>query len=262
VLVGADGIHSVLRRLLHPNDGGIRWQGVQLWRGAVEWPVFETGDVMLIAADRMAKLTVYPIAQGRTAKTQLTNWVMHGQVATGEFPPPRREDWSRPGKLAEVLPFAGRLMLPFFGPEALIRATPDFFEYPQCDRDPLPWWMQGRVMLLGDAAHPMYPTGSNGASQAILDARCLSTLLAELSPEAALNAYKVERLPRTSDVVRSNRAGGPERVMDVVADRAPRGFARLEDVISPEEVAAVVGGYARLAGFADPGQRRQSLGCR
>jgi len=243
VLVGADGIHSVLRRLLHPNDGGIRWQGVQLWRGAVEWPVFETGDVMLIAADRMAKLTVYPIAEGRTAKTQLTNWVMHGKVATGEFPPPRREDWSRPGKLVEVLLFARRLRLPFFDPEALIRATPEFFEYPQCDRDPLPWWSQGRVTLLGDAAHPMYPTGSNGASQAILDARSLSTLLAELSPEAALNAYEAERLPRTADVVRSNRAGGPERIMDVVADRAPAGFARLEDVISPEEVAAIVGGY-------------------
>ena len=254
VLVGADGIHSVLRGLLHPNDGGIRWQGVQLWRGAVDWPVFEGGDVMLIAADLMAKLVVYPIAEGRAAATRLTNWLMHGKVATGEAPPPRREDWSRRGSLGDVLPFARRLRLPFFDPAALIRATPDFFEFPQCDRDPLPWWTRRRVTLLGDAAHPMYPSGSNGAAQAILDARCLARLLAELSPEAALKAYEAERLPKTAEVVRSNRVNGPERVMDVVAERAPDGFTRLEDVIAPEELASIVGGYARLAGFADPGQ--------
>jgi 5-methylphenazine-1-carboxylate 1-monooxygenase len=252
VLVGADGIHSILRGLLHPEDGGIRWQGVQMWRGAVDWPAYESGDVMVIAADLVAKLTVYPIAEGRTAGTRLTNWVMYGKVATGELPPPRREDWSRPGKLEEVLHFAKRLQLPFFDVEALIRATPQCFEYPQCDRDPLPWWTKGRVTLLGDAAHPMYPVGSNGASQAILDAGCLARLLSKRTPEAALRAYEAERLPKTAEVVCSNREGGPERVMDVVAERAPNGFTRLEDVIGPEEVAAIVGGYARTAGFADP----------
>jgi 5-methylphenazine-1-carboxylate 1-monooxygenase len=252
VLVGADGIHSILRGLLHPEDGGIRWQGVQMWRGAVDWPAFESGDVMFIAADLVAKLTVYPIAAGRTAATRLTNWVMHGKVATGELPPPRREDWSRPGKLEEVLQFARRLQLPFFDVEALVRATPQCFEYPQCDRDPLPWWTKGRVTLLGDAAHPMYPVGSNGASQAILDAHCLARLLSELTPEAALRTYEAERLPKTAEVVRSNREGGPERVLDVVAKRALDGFTRLEDVIAPEEVEAIVAGYARTAGFADP----------
>jgi 2-polyprenyl-6-methoxyphenol hydroxylase-like FAD-dependent oxidoreductase len=253
VLVGADGIHSVLRGLLHPDDGGIRWQGVQLWRGAVDWPVFEGGDVMFIAADLMAKLVVYPIAEGRTAATRLTNWLMHGKVATGELPPPRREDWSRPGRLEDVLKFAKRLRLPFLDVEALIRATRQYFEFPQCDRDPLPWWTRRRVTLLGDAAHPMYPSGSNGAAQAILDARCLARLLAELSPEAALNAYEAERLPKTAEIVRSNRVNGPEQVMDVVAERAPDGFTRLDDVIAPEELASIVGGYAQLAGFADPG---------
>jgi 2-polyprenyl-6-methoxyphenol hydroxylase-like FAD-dependent oxidoreductase len=169
MLLGADGIHSVVRAQLHPRDGGIRWQGSQLWRGAVDWPVFEGGDVMLIAADAMAKLTIYPIAEGRSAGTRLTNWVMNGKVSNGASPPPRRENWSRPGKLEEVLPFANRFRLPFLDLEALIRATPEFFEYPECDRDPLPWGTQGRVTLLGDAAHPMYPTGSNGSAQAILD---------------------------------------------------------------------------------------------
>jgi 5-methylphenazine-1-carboxylate 1-monooxygenase len=253
VLVGADGIHSVLRGLLHPEDGGIRWQGSQLWRGVVDWPVLDSGNVMLIAAGSKAKLTIYPIAEGRSAGTRLTNWVMNGKVASGAFPPPRREDWSRPGKLEEVLPFAKRLQLPFLDVEALIRATPQFFEYPECDRDPLPWWTQGRVTLLGDAAHPMYPTGSNGAAQSILDARCLAKLLTQLAPEAALKAYETERLPKTAEIVRSNRKGGPERVMDLVADRAPDGFNCLEDVITPAELAAIVGGYARLAGFARPG---------
>jgi 5-methylphenazine-1-carboxylate 1-monooxygenase len=208
---------------------------------------------MFIAADLMAKLVVYPIAEGRTAATRLTNWLMHGKVATGELPPPRREDWSRPGRLEDVLKFAKRLRLPFLDVEALIRATRQYFEFPQCDRDPLPWWTRRRVTLLGDAAHPMYPSGSNGAAQAILDARCLARLLAELSPEAALNAYEAERLPKTAEIVRSNRVNGPEQVMDVVAERAPDGFTRLDDVIAPEELASIVGGYAQLAGFADPG---------
>jgi 2-polyprenyl-6-methoxyphenol hydroxylase-like FAD-dependent oxidoreductase len=128
----------------------------------------------------------------------------------------------------------------------LIRATPGFFEYPECDRDPLPWWTQGRVTLLGDAAHPMYPTGSNGSAQAILDARCLARLLSELAPEAALSAYEAERLPKTAEVVRNNRRGGPERVLDLVAERAPKGFNCLEDVITSAELADIVGGYARL----------------
>jgi 2-polyprenyl-6-methoxyphenol hydroxylase-like FAD-dependent oxidoreductase len=252
VLVGADGIHSVLRALLHPRDGGIRWQGSQLWRGAVDWPAFEGGDVMVIAADSMAKLTVYPIAEGRTPGTRLTNWIVNGKVADGASPPPRREDWSRAGKLEEVLPFARRFRLPFLDLEALVRATPRFYEYPECDRDPLPWWGEGRVTLLGDAAHPMYPTGSNGSAQAILDARCLARLLSDLSPEAALKAYEAERLPQTAEVVRSNRRGGPERVLDLAAERAPDGFVRLEDVIPAKELADIVGGYARLTGLAKP----------
>jgi 2-polyprenyl-6-methoxyphenol hydroxylase-like FAD-dependent oxidoreductase len=249
VLVGADGIHSALRALLHPRDGGIRWQGSQLWRGAVDWPVFEGGDVMLIAADSVAKLTIYPIAEGRSARTRLTNWIVNGKISNGASPPPRRENWSRSGKLEEVLPFANRFRLPFLDLEALIRATPEFFEYPECDRDPLPWWTQGRVTLLGDAAHPMYPTGSNGSAQAILDARRLARLLSQHPPEAALKAYEAERLSKTAEVVRNNRRGGPERVLNLVADRAPDGFRRLEDVITSGEVADIVSGYARLTGL-------------
>jgi 2-polyprenyl-6-methoxyphenol hydroxylase-like FAD-dependent oxidoreductase len=250
VLIGADGIHSAIRARLHPDDGGIRWNGIQMWRGAVEWPAFEGGDTMIIAGDMKEKLVLYPIAPGASATTRLTNWVVCAQIGDASKPPPRREDWSRLGQLDEVLAHVARFRIPFLDVAALVRATGEFWEYPMCDRDPLPFWTQGRVTLLGDAAHPMYPVGSNGASQAVLDARCLADLLATQAPEAALAAYGAERLPKTAEIVRANRKGGPERVVDEVSARAPDGFARLEDVISREELAAIAGGYAQMAGFA------------
>lgn len=250
VLIGADGIHSVIRASLHPDDGGIRWNGIQMWRGAVEWPAFEGGDTMIVAGDMKEKLVLYPIGAGASAATRLTNWVVCAQIGDASKPPPRREDWSRPGQLDEVLAHIARFRIPFLDVAALVRATPEFWEYPMCDRDPLPFWTLGRVTLMGDAAHPMYPVGSNGASQAVLDARCLADLLASHAPEAALAAYAAERLPKTAEIVRANRKGGPERVVDEVSARAPDGFARLEDVISREELGAIAGGYAQMAGFA------------
>ena len=250
VLIGADGIHSTIRATLHPDDGGIRWNGIQMWRGAVEWPAFEGGDTMIVAGDMKEKLVLYPIGAGNSAETRLTNWVVCAQIGDASKPPPRREDWSRPGQLDEVLAHVARFRIPFLDVAALVRATPEFWEYPMCDRDPLPFWTQGRVTLMGDAAHPMYPVGSNGASQAVLDSRCLADLLASQAPEAALAAYAAERLPKTAEIVRANRKGGPERVVDEVSARAPDGFARLEDVISREEIAAIAGGYAQMAGFA------------
>jgi 2-polyprenyl-6-methoxyphenol hydroxylase-like FAD-dependent oxidoreductase len=250
VLIGADGIHSVIRAALHPDDGGIRWNGIQMWRGAVEWPAFEGGDTMIVAGDMKEKLVLYPIGAGASAATRLTNWVVCAQIGDASKPPPRREDWSRPGQLEEVLAHVARFRIPFLDVAALVRATGEFWEYPMCDRDPLPFWTDRRVTLLGDAAHPMYPVGSNGASQAVLDARCLADLLASHAPEAALTAYAAERLPKTAEIVRANRKGGPERVVDEVSARAPDGFARLEDVISRQELVAIAGGYAQMAGFA------------
>ena len=250
VLIGADGIHSIIRAALHRDDGGIRWNGILMWRGAVEWPAFEGGDTMIVAGDMKEKLVLYPIGAGASAATRLTNWVVCAQIGDASKPPPRREDWSRPGQLEEVLAHVARFRIPFLDVAALVRATPEFWEYPMCDRDPLPFWTQGRVTLMGDAAHPMYPVGSNGASQAVRDARCLADLLASHAPEAALAAYAAERLPKTAEIVRANRKGGPERVVDEVSARAPDGFARLEDVISREELVAIAGGYAQMAGFA------------
>jgi 2-polyprenyl-6-methoxyphenol hydroxylase-like FAD-dependent oxidoreductase len=248
VLIAADGIHSAARAQLHQGDPGIRWQGIMMWRGAVEFPPFLDGNSMIIAGDMQEKLVLYPIARGQGGR-RLTNWVVCIRQGTGELAPPK-QDWNRLGELEDILPTVRRFALPQLDVEALVRATPQYFEYPMCDRDPLPWWTQGRVTLLGDAAHPMYPVGSNGASQAILDARFLAPLLAAMPAEQALAAYEAERLPKTAEIVRLNRSGGPERVVDVVSARAPNGFDRLEDVISREELAAIAGGYAQTAGFA------------
>ena len=132
----------------------------------------------------------------------------------------------------------------------MIRAAETVLEFPMVDQDPLPSWGFGRATLLGDAAHPMYPMGSNGASQAILDARCLADGLAGAPAPAALRSYEAERLPATAGIVRSNRAGGPERVIDLVASRAPQGFADIAAVATEAELADITQGYARLAGFA------------
>lgn len=250
VLVGADGIHSAVRAALHPDDGGICWNGIAMWRGAVDWPAFEGGDTMVIAGDAVAKLVLYPIGPGTLPGHRLTNWVIYARVAAPGSTPPARESWSRRGRHEEFGHLVRRIHLPYTDTEAMIRATADVFEYPMCDRDPLPWWTRGRVTLLGDAAHPMYPVGSNGSAQAILDARCLTDLLAAHDAPAALAAYDARRRPATAEVVRSNRAGGPERVIDLVASRAPGGFQAVGDVATPTELASIVRGYAHLAGFA------------
>jgi 2-polyprenyl-6-methoxyphenol hydroxylase-like FAD-dependent oxidoreductase len=250
VLIGADGIHSYVRATLYPNEGPVRWNGSMLWRGALDWPQFLTGRSMVIAGGMAAKLVVYPIGEGARADRPLTNWAVLVKVGEGGVPP-NKEDWSRPGRFEDLMPHVQRFRIPYVDAKALIEATPEFWEYPMCDRDPLPRWSHGRVTLLGDAAHPMYPVGSNGASQAILDARCLADLLKNADhPVQALWAYEQERLPPTAQIVKMNRSGGPEGVIDAVEQRAPDGFQNIDDVLSFEERKAIVRGYAGAAGFA------------
>ena len=120
---------------------------------------------------------LYPIGAGTAPDRRLTNWAVMARVADGSAPPPRREDWSRPGRWEDLGPHLKRFRLPYFDVDAPDRGDRRVLGIPVCDRDPLPRWSHGRVTLLGDAAHPMYPVGSNGASQAILDARCLADWL-------------------------------------------------------------------------------------
>ena len=251
-LVGADGIHSVLRGRLYPDEGPPVWNGTMLWRGAADWPVWLDGRTMIISGGMAAKFVYYPIhADPARPDQRLTNWAVMARVAEGGVPP-RREDWNRPGVLAELEPLVReRFRLDFVDPMALIGASGEFYEYPLCDREPLPRWSFGRVTLLGDAAHPMYPVGSNGASQAVLDARALARhLIAMPDVPAALAAYDAERRPMTSEIVLNNRKGGPERVIDVLEARAPDGFSDVEAIASHAEREAIVRGYATMAGFA------------
>jgi 2-polyprenyl-6-methoxyphenol hydroxylase-like FAD-dependent oxidoreductase len=250
VLVAADGIHSTVRALLFPDEGPPRWNGVMMWRGATDWPSFGGGRAMLIAGGTAAKLVVYPIGEGRTPGTTLTNWAICIRTGRPGDPPPERQDWSRPADPADLDEHIGRFRLGQVDHAALVRATPEAFVFPMCDRDPLPRWTHGRVTLLGDAAHPMYPMGSNGAGQAVLDAAALSACLVRrpADPAAALAAYEDERLAATTEIVLRNRVGGPESVIDEVERRAPDGFARLDDVIGAAELDAVVNGYARVTG--------------
>jgi 5-methylphenazine-1-carboxylate 1-monooxygenase len=248
-LIAADGIHSTVRQALYPSEGPPEWNGVMLWRGAVRHKPFQTGRTMIISGGMNAKLVVYPIANEEGGV--LHNWAVAAKVSDGSTPPPRREDWSRLGRYDDLLPhIQGVFHLPMIDPLAIIQATSEFYEYPMCDRNPLPRWSFDRVTLLGDAAHPMYPMGSNGASQAILDAKCLGRQLVEQRHvQAALAAYDEERRPATARIVHGNRSGGPERVIDVIEQRAPEGFARLQDVASHDELEAIVKGYSKIAGF-------------
>ena len=252
-VIGCDGIHSAIRRQLYPDEGAPKWNGIMLWRGACLWEPFLTGRSMVISGGMDAKLVLYPIANDNRADGKvLMNWAVAAKIGDGSTPMPRREDWNREGVMSELLPFVDNTFnLDVLDPLALIGATGTFYEYPMCDRDPLEQWTFGRITLLGDAAHPMYPVGSNGASQAVLDARCLADKLAAGTGDIcrALQAYEAERLPATSEIVRQNRSGGPERVIDLVNQRAPDGFERLEDVASQAELEAVVRGYQKTAGF-------------
>src|SRR5882724_8975017 len=208
ILIGADGIHSQVRETLFPDEGPPCWNGLMLWRGARDWPLFLTGRSMIIAGGLNAKAVVYPIAEGSGPASRLTNWAVLVRVGDGSAPPARREDWSNLGRPEELMPYVSGFSIPQMDFAGLLRATPEFWEYPCCDRDPLPYWSSGRVTLLGDAAHPMYPVGSNGASQAILDARCLADALARSEhPRQALVTYEQKRLPMTAEIVRSNRRG-------------------------------------------------------
>ncbi|OJU31763.1 MAG: flavin-dependent oxidoreductase [Alphaproteobacteria bacterium 64-6] len=249
VLVGCDGIHSALRAQLVPNEGPPKWNGAILWRGVTESTPYLDGRTMIMAGHERQKFVCYPISRRALDEGRaLVNW-----IAELRYDPDhewRREDWNRAGRLDEFLPHFESWQFGWLDVPGLIRGARACFEYPMVDRDPLPSWGSGRVTLLGDAAHPMYPIGSNGASQAILDARVLTReIRAHGLGSEALGAYAAERNPATARIVLANRANGPEQVMQLVEERAPQGYARIEDVLSLTELENAAAGYKRLAGF-------------
>jgi 2-polyprenyl-6-methoxyphenol hydroxylase-like FAD-dependent oxidoreductase len=250
LLIAADGIHSAARRVFHPDEGPPRWNGAVMWRGVSEARQVLDGHTMIMAGHSRQKFVCYPIGRGSQAGLHQINFVAELRFEATELQ--EREDWNKPGNLADFLPAFEGWRFDWLDVPALIRAAPQTYVYPMVDRDPLPRWSHGPVTLLGDAAHPMYPIGSNGASQAILDARVLTGCLRHHhgDPERGLARYDEIRREATAAIVLANRAQGPEVAMQLVEERAPDGFARLHDVVSPEELQAIADRYKRLAGFA------------
>ena len=247
LLIAADGIHSTVRDKLYPDEGPPIWNGRILWRGVTEADPFLSGRTMIMAGHQHVKFVCYPIAQ-RENGAALINWIAERTLDPNYQW--RREDYNRAAKFEEFLPWFEDWWFGWLDVPGLIRNCLHAYEYPLVDRDPLPRWTFGPVTLMGDAAHPMYPIGSNGASQAILDARTLAReILGKGMTVAALEAYEAERRPATSELVLLNRQNGPEQVMQLVEERAPDGFEVVTDVLSQQELESIAANYKRVAGF-------------
>lgn len=248
-LVGCDGIHSAIRKQLHPNEGVPRYSGVNMWRGVTVAPPFLGGAAMVRAGWlTTGKLVIYPIRDNADGQgNQLINW-----VAELETPAHKARAWNTPGDLTDFSLAFADWKFDWLDVPALLAQSESVLEYPMVDQDPLPFWGEGRVTLLGDAAHPMVPRGSNGAAQAILDARSLRGHLATADIERALASYEAERRPATSAVVLANRATPPDAILREVYERTgDRVFDDISDVISPDEMEELLQQYRRLTAGAD-----------
>jgi 5-methylphenazine-1-carboxylate 1-monooxygenase len=263
LLVGADGIYSTVRRLLHPDEGAPLWNGVRMWRGVTEVGEFLTGDTMLVMGSHdVGRMVLYPISKKVAERGRcLVNWVAEVRVSPRPHGREATADWTREGRLEDVLPYFADWRHDGFDVPALLTDAAWILDYPMIDRDPLPFWGRGRVTLAGDAAHPMYPVGSNGGSQAILDARILARELAASAtdPIAGLRSYEKIRLPEANAIVMACRNMPLDKMLDLIAARAPEGFDRIEDVLDPDEVASVRGIWKQTTDLdAEALNRRES----
>jgi 2-polyprenyl-6-methoxyphenol hydroxylase-like FAD-dependent oxidoreductase len=248
IAIACDGVNSVVRQQLYPGEG-LRFVGINTWRGVTRARPFLTGRSFVRAGSiHNGNIVIYPIiddvdGEGR----QLVNWT--AQVAQPGYD---RNDWNKPGRLDDFFHIYASWHFEWLDVADLIRRSEVIFEYPMVDRDPIDRWTFGRVTLLGDAAHPMYPRGSNGAAQAIIDARVLADRLAgDGDPLAALRAYEAARSGPTARVVRTNREHPPDyiirRVEELVGDQA---FDDLGRYITQAELQRLSDDYKRVAGFA------------
>ena len=255
IAIAGDGIHSTIRKQLYPDEGEPIYSGYNMWRGVTRWPRFLSGASMVRAGWlATGKMVIYPIRNDIDgAGSQLVNW-----VAEIETPQHEARDWNRPGALADFVGAFKDWRFDWLDVPAMIGAAEVILEFPMVDQDPLPRWSFGRVSLLGDAAHPMVPRGSNGAGQAIVDARALADCLcATEDPVAALRAYEEIRREATANVVRTNRTNPPDAILrEVYLRTGDRPFDDIDAVISRDELAAISDSYKRVAGYDHDTARR------
>jgi 5-methylphenazine-1-carboxylate 1-monooxygenase len=248
IVIACDGVNSAVRKQLYPDDR-IAFTGINTWRGVTRRkPILDGRTYLRVGALKTGKMVIYPIRDFDDG-TQLINW-----VAELERPNNTANDWNAAGRKQDVLPIFESFRFDWLDIAALIENAETILEYPMVDKDPIDQWSFDRITLAGDAAHPMYPRGSNGSAQALIDARTLSDLLAHSdNPIAALKTYEAERRPKTSRIVETNRTSPPDiiniRVEELVGDRP---FDNLDDFISQQELKKLSDAYKQVAGFVAP----------
>jgi 2-polyprenyl-6-methoxyphenol hydroxylase-like FAD-dependent oxidoreductase len=249
VAVACDGVNSAVRRQFYPGER-VAFTGINTWRGvSVHRPILTGRSYLRIGTVDTGKMVIYPIVDDVDGRgSQLINW-----VAEMRQPPDVMNDWNKPGLLSDFLPIFERWRYDWLDVPQLIRSATQVFEYPMVDKDPVPRWTFRRVTLLGDAAHPMYPRGSNGSAQALIDARVLADELARhADPQAALEAYEAQRLPFTAKVVETNRTVPPDFII-MKADELSGGRpfeGGIDALISQDELRRISDDYKNVAGFS------------
>ena len=247
ILIGADGIHSALRKRLFPAEGAPVYSGVMVYRGAVERAPLLDGETMVIVGDLRKKIVAYPVsALARQRGSSHVNWLVGLQVDADTV----EEDWNRQTGGERLQAEYADWRFDWLDVPAIISSTESIFEYPLQDRDPLPQWTFGRVTLLGDAAHPMIPVSSNGAVQAIIDGRALAYALAtHPDPVSAFAAYEAERLPQANRVVEVSRRNGPDEILEIVRRECPEDAEDIHAHVPEASLRAVIEEFKVEAGF-------------
>ena len=250
VLLAADGLHSAVRAQMHPNQPGPHWGGQILWRGATPGPPVRSCAAFTLVGTLDQRFVHYPISSiDPSTGLQLQNWIAELTVdASGGL---AASDWNREDDIDAFLPAFDDWTFDWLDIESLVRGAPTVWEFPMVDRDPVDRWVDGRVCLIGDAAHVMYPVGSNGASQAIVDARVMGSHLVEhgVGPDALL-AFEDQLIEPMSALVLRNRGHGPIGILGLVDERSGGYFDQIDDVIPLDEIEEFMATYKAAAGFA------------